>query len=169
VIASKPFRARGHNFGLARVVDQATDTGSLSNSKNRPAPNRALTWRPGQWHPVSDQHHAAAAIPRPAGGFVRSVPHLVTKLCLVTDKAGLRPTAADRNRGHRPPYPSDRNSVGADLVSALGLAPYIAVHAAFDLFPIYELTSQVNYGPIGLTENICFPMCARVTLVIASK
>jgi hypothetical protein len=34
---------------------------------------------------------------------------------------------------------------------------YITVHAVLDLFSIFELTIQVNYGPIGSIENICFP------------
>ena len=49
-----------------------------------------------------------------------------------------------------------------DLVPPLekgdfGTVPCIPLHAVFDPFSIYELTSQVNYGPIGPIENICFP------------
>ncbi len=67
--------ATGKNMALAeQKCDvrsfRSRNTSSRTNVENRLVARSALTWCPGQWHPISDQHRASGATNR---GFVRSV------------------------------------------------------------------------------------------------
>jgi hypothetical protein len=65
----------GDCHGLRPRNDTATAnrTKYLALALTKPAPTWHQGWRSGQWHPTSSQCHLLGAIPRPAGGFVRSV------------------------------------------------------------------------------------------------